>query len=262
MNTAKDYAKFLQIKKEIMPFEEINERVTWLKDYLKNGKFNGYVIGVSGGVDSALVGFLAQKAIVELQEETAIDYELHALHLPYKEQKDIDEAEFVSRAIKPFKTKTINIASTVDGLVEAIDEDVTDFNKGNLKSRARMVALYLYASQHNLLVLGSDNAAEMITGFFTKFGDGGYDINPIQSLSKRQVRLLLSKFNLPEHLVQKLPTADLLDDAPGIADEEVLGMTYHELDDYIENWNASETNEVIEAQFKKTIHKREFAPAR
>src|SRR5690606_34466988 len=100
--------------------------------------------------------------------------------------------------------------------------------------RVRMIAQYAIAGQRSLLVVGTDHAAEAVTGFFTKYGDGGADVLPLSGLTKRQGRALLQHLGAPERLYTKPPTADLLDDKPGQTDEDELGMSYEQIDDYLE----------------------------
>src|SRR5690606_4371545 len=132
----------------------------------------------------------------------------------------------------------INIQPSVDGMVTAIETDkqrlMRDFDKGNIKARARMIAQYALASENSLLVIGTDHAAEAVTGFCTKFGDGGADIIPLAGLTKRQGRAMLTALNVPEIFITKPPTADLLDTTPGQPDEHELGISYEHLDDYLE----------------------------
>ena len=129
--------------------------------------------------------------------------------------------------------------------------------KGNVKARERMVAQYAIAGDANLLVVGTDHAAEAVTGFFTKYGDGGADILPLSGLSKRQGKALLQHLDAPARLYEKLPTADLLDDNPGQTDEANLGLSYTQLDDYLEGKEVdAKVAEMIESRYLATEHKR------
>ena len=113
---------------------------------------------------------------------------------------------------------------------------ISDFHKGNTKARTRMIAQYALAGEHNYLVIGTDHGAESVTGFFTKYGDGGADILPLFGLNKRrQNRALLAELGAPARVWEKVPTADLLDGQPrGRTDEDELGLTYDQIDDYLE----------------------------
>jgi NAD+ synthase len=135
---------------------------------------------------------------------------------------------------------------------------MSDFTKGNVKARARMIAQYAIAGQRALLVVGTDHAAEAVTGFFTKFGDGGADVTPLTGLTKRQGRALLEALGAPSRLVLKAPTADLLDETPGQTDEANLGLSYADIDDYLEGHDVADaTAEAIETRYLATRHKRE-----
>ncbi|MNC19511.1 NH(3)-dependent NAD(+) synthetase [compost metagenome] len=120
-----------------------------------------------------------------------------------------------------------------------------------------MKAQYSIAGMTKGVVVGTDHGAEAVTGFFTKYGDGGTDINPIFRLNKRQGKALLKTLGCPEHLYQKAPTADLEDDRPSLPDEAALGVTYEQIDDYLEGKTLDEgTSKIIEGWYLKTEHKR------
>ena len=135
--------------------------------------------------------------------------------------------------------------------------ELSDFVRGNEKARERMKAQYSIAGMTSGVVVGTDHAAEAITGFFTKYGDGGTDINPLYRLNKRQGKQLLAALGCPEHLYKKAPTADLEDDRPSLPDEVALGVTYDNIDDYLEGKNLPEqVARTIENWYLKTEHKR------
>ncbi len=206
----------LHTKPEISPKEEIQNRVQFLKDYLLHTGANGYVLGISGGQDSTLTGKLAQLAIDQLNAETSKTYVFYAVRLPYGVQLDEEDAQDALQFIQPTKTFTVNIKLAVDASMKAFEqatgEILSNFNKGNTKARERMKAQYDIAAHYGCLVIGTDHAAEAITGFFTKHGDGACDITPIFGLNKRQGQALLKELGAPEHLYLKAPTADLEDD--------------------------------------------------
>ena len=135
--------------------------------------------------------------------------------------------------------------------------EITDFAKGNEKARERMKVQYSIATMNKGLVAGTDHAAEAITGFFTKHGDGGADIMPLYRLNKRQGKALLKKLGCPEHLYMKKPTADLEEDRPALEDEVALGVTYDNIDDYLEGKIVpDEIRVIIEGHYIKSEHKR------
>lgn len=250
----------LGVRPTIDPAEEVRKRVQFLCDYLKITHTNGFVLGISGGLDSTLAGRLCQLAVEQLADEGIIA-EFIAVRLPYQVQKDEDDAQAALRFIQPDQTVTYNVAPAVDGFEsafqDAVGRPIADFNKGNVKARARMIAQYALAGEKNLLVIGTDHAAESVTGFFTKFGDGGADILPLYGLNKRQNRELLKVLGAEERLWKKVPTADLLDGKPLRTDEDELGLTYDQIDDYLEGKEIpAEAAENLEGKFLRSRHKR------
>ena len=135
--------------------------------------------------------------------------------------------------------------------------EVSDFNKGNVKARMRMIAQYALAGVDGMLVVGTDHAAEAVTGFFTKYGDGGADVVPLQGLTKRQGAALLEYLGAPASTWEKVPTADLEEDRPALPDEEALGVRYSDIDDYLEGKEvAAEAAARIEHLWRVSAHKR------
>mgnify|MGYP000256217902 CR=1 FL=1 len=252
----------LGVKPIIDPEEEIRKSVDFLKAYLKKHPFlKSYVLGISGGQDSTLAGRLAQLAIEEMRAETGDNsYCFIAVRLPYGVQADEDDAQKALAFIQPDVSLTVNIKESADAMtkaVEATGAKVSDFNKGNIKARSRMIAQYALAGSYSGAVIGTDHAAENVTAFFTKFGDGGADILPLYRLNKRQGRAMLQVLGAPEHLYLKVPTADLEEDRPSLPDEVALGVTYEEIDDYLEGKDINEkVAETIENWYRKTEHKR------
>ncbi len=254
----------MKVQPEINPSEEIDRTISFLKEYLKKHPFlEGYVLGISGGQDSTLVGKMAQMAVDQLNEETGSDkYGFYAVRLPYGEQFDEHDAQDALKFINPTKTYINNITEAVDASDRALEQagiELTDFIKGNEKARERMKAQYSVAAMHNAVVLGTDHAAEAITGFYTKHGDGAADLTPLFRLNKRQGKQLLKELGSPEHLYNKIPTADLEEDKPAIPDEVALGITYDMIDDYLEGKKIpDEAREKLEGYYLKTQHKRKL----
>lgn len=251
----------LHVKPSIDPKEEIKNRIAFLKEYLLKSKTKGFVLGISGGQDSTLAGKLCQMAVEELRNE-GHEATFIAVRLPYGIQKDEDDARAALSFIQPDRALTFDIATTVDAFVsqykQATGEEISDFNKGNVKARERMIAQYAVGGMHNLLVVGTDHAAEAVTGFFTKYGDGGADVLPLTGLTKRQGRALLKELGAEERLYLKIPTADLLDNKPQQADETELGISYDILDDYLEGKQISQEDaDKIEKRYLITQHKRQ-----
>ncbi|HWR86661.1 MAG TPA: ammonia-dependent NAD(+) synthetase [Rhodoglobus sp.] len=247
----------LDARPAIDPAEEVRRRVDFLKEYATATGASGFVLGISGGQDSSLAGRLAQLASDELGDAV----EFIAVRLPYGTQADEADAQLALQFIQPDRSVAFDIRGGVDGVAaeygEALGETMRDFVKGNVKARMRMIAQYAIAGQTGKLVIGTDHAAEAVTGFFTKYGDGGADILPLSGLTKRQGRALLQHLGAAERLYQKAPTADLLDQKPGQTDETELGVTYEQLDDYLEGHEVDDAvAQLIESKYLQTRHKR------
>lgn len=250
----------LRVSPVIDAREQIESRVAFLVDYAKTSHAKGFVLGISGGQDSTLAGRLCQLAVERLASH-GIPAEFIAVRLPYSVQHDEDDAQLALQFIQPDRVVTFNIQRAVDGFDaeydDAVGDEMQDFTRGNVKARSRMIAQYALAGQRSLLVVGTDHAAEAVTGFFTKFGDGAADITPLYGLTKRQGRALLEELGSPERLFTKVPTADLLDDNPRQPDEESLGVSYRHIDDYLEGKSVPDAvAEAIEAKYLSSRHKR------
>lgn len=254
--------KALGVKREINIDEEIADRVDFLVQYAKSVRGNrGFVLGISGGQDSSLAGRLAQLAVEKLRGEGR-DAEFIAVRLPYGVQKDEDDAQLALGFIHPDEILTVNVGPGVDAISHSIGlasgEQVSDFHRGNIKARMRMIAQYAIAGERNLLVIGTDHAAEAVSGFFTKFGDGAADILPLAGLTKGQGARMLEALGAPSRLWEKAPTADLLDGVPAQPDEDSLGVSYADIDRYLQGLPVSdEVQQLIESRYLATEHKRQ-----
>lgn len=252
----------LGVQPQIDPQAEIRQRVNFLKDYVRTTGARGYVLGLSGGQDSTLTGKLAQMAVEELNAEQGEGtFQFIAMRLPYGVQADEADAQDAIEWIQPSRVVTVNIKPAVDAayqsFTEATGETLSDFLKGNIKARERMKVQYDIGAHTRTLVIGTDHAAEAISGFFTKHGDGAADITPIFGLNKRQGKALLKVLGCPEHLYLKKPTADLEENRPSLPDEDALGVTYDQIDEYLEGQAvAPEAREIIEKRYVATEHKR------
>jgi NAD+ synthase len=262
MSLQQEIIEALGVKPTIDANQEIRTSVEFLKSYLKANPFiKSLVLGISGGQDSTLCGKLSQLAISELREETGDgEYQFIAVRLPYGVQADEKDCQDALDFIQPDRTLVVNIKEAVQASERALKDagiELTDFVRGNEKARERMKAQYSIAGMTKGLVVGTDHAAEAVTGFFTKYGDGGTDINPIHRLNKGQGKMLLKALGCPQHLYLKHPTADLEDDRPGLQDEVALGVTYGLIDAYLEGQQIDESAaKTIEGWYRKTEHKR------
>ncbi|MGZ8176568.1 ammonia-dependent NAD(+) synthetase [Williamsia sp. SKLECPSW1] len=250
----------LDVTPEIDPAAEVRRRVDFLKDYLRATGAAGFVLGISGGQDSTLTGHLCQQAVSEIRADGG-DAQFVAVRLPYGTQADEDDAQIALRFIGPDRSVVTNVRpgadATVDVVGDALGERPSDFVRGNVKARERMILQYAIAGQLQMLVVGTDHAAEAVSGFFTKYGDGGVDLTPLTGLTKRQGAAILRHLGAPESVTSKVPTADLEDDRPALPDEEALGVTYAQIDSYLEGEDVDdEVAERIESLFTRTRHKR------
>lgn len=252
----------LHVQPLIDPMLEVRRSVDFLKQYLQhNRQYDSYVIAVSGGQDSTLAGKIAKLAIDELRTNSSTkNYQLIAVRQPYGNQLDAPDAVEAINFIQPDQTVTTNIKTATDAMTNALRISgliVDDMNRGSIKPKMRMIAQYAVAREHQGVVVGTDHAAEAFAGFFTKYGDGGTDINPLWRLNKRQGRQMLQVLGAPAALYEKIPTADLEDDRPQLPDELALGVTYDHIDDYLEGKSVPiAAADKIEALYLASAHKR------
>lgn len=233
-STQQKIVSALRVRPLIDPEAEIERRITFLGEYLQTTGARGFVLGISGGQDSTLAGRLAQLTVERYRPA-----EFYALRLPYGIQADEADAQTALRFIQADHELTINIKEASDAASSAAasalgQAALSDFNAGNVRARQRMIAHYAVAGEKGLLVIGTDHAAENLTGFFTKHGDGAADVLPLAGLNKRQGAQLLEHLGAPSSTWTKVPTADLEVERPGLADEDALGVSYAQIDDFLE----------------------------
>ncbi|CAL4320254.1 NH(3)-dependent NAD(+) synthetase [Buchnera aphidicola (Neophyllaphis podocarpi)] len=260
MKMQKKIIKELKTKSIIYPFEEIENCIKFIQNFLLNNKnINALIVGISGGKDSTLVGKLCKKAIKRTKNK---NFKLIALRLPYGKQLDEEYCKMALNFINPDIIININIKNSVINSKKSLENagiKISNYLLGNEKSRERMKVQYTIAGKYNGIVVGTSNASELATGFFTKYGDGGCDISPISHLNTRQVKNLLKYMNCPKKLYSKIPTADLEDDKPGLPDETALGIKYKNIDDFLEGKIIDKKiANKIEYLFIKTKHKRKL----
>ncbi|MFF9477303.1 ammonia-dependent NAD(+) synthetase [Streptomyces sp. NPDC014733] len=261
-----EIARDLQVSASFDAGHEIERRVAFLTERLTATGLRSLVLGISGGVDSTAAGRLCQLA-VERAREAGHDATFFAMRLPYGVQADEKDAQRALDFIKPDRLLTVDVrpasdaalASAVAGGLEFRDAAHQDFVQGNIKARQRMIAQYAVAGAQDGLVVGTDHAAEAVSGFFTKFGDGAADVVPLTGLTKRRVRAVAAALGAPEELVVKVPTADLETLDPGKPDEVALGVTYDQIDDFLEGRPMDDVvREAIVRRYRFTAHKREL----
>ncbi|MFJ2766096.1 ammonia-dependent NAD(+) synthetase [Streptomyces prasinus] len=243
---------------------EIERRVAFLAERLTSAGLGSLVLGISGGVDSTAAGRLCQLA-VERARAAGHEARFHAMRLPYGVQADEHDAWLALSFIRADHVLSVDIKPAADAALENMlaagvsfrDARHQDFVHGNIKARQRMIAQYAVAGAYGGLVVGTDQAAEAVSGFFTKFGDGAADLVPLAGLTKRRVRAVAEALGAPAELVWKVPTADLESLDAGRADEDALGVSYDVIDDFLEGKPVDEQAfEKIIRRYRLTDHKR------
>ncbi|GES30717.1 ammonia-dependent NAD(+) synthetase [Streptomyces angustmyceticus] len=259
-----EIARDLQVTASFDAEQEIERRVAFLTERLTSTGLRSLVLGISGGVDSTTTGRLCQLA-VERARAAGHEATFYAMRLPYGVQADEKDAQRALEFIRADRELTVDIRPASDAALQAAvdgglvfrDAHHQDFVQGNIKARQRMIAQYAVAGAHDGLVVGTDHAAEAVSGFFTKFGDGAADVVPLTGLTKRRVRAVSAALGAPAELVQKVPTADLETLDPGKPDEDALGVSYDQIDDFLEGEPVdAAAAEAIVRRYRLTEHKR------
>ncbi len=242
----------------------------FIKDKVQNANSTGVVLGLSGGIDSAVVAYLAVKAL------GASNVKGYILPTKTTSQQDLNDAKLVQEKLA-IEVETICIDEIHENLLKQISNDKQPENNltlasSNIKPRLRMTILYYYATVYNSLVIGTGNKTELNVGYFTKHGDGGVDLLPIGDLYKEEVIKVARVLEIPEQIIEKPPTAGLL---PDQTDENELGMTYPILDRLLylyldENMGEEEISKKLDLDiseikriiglYKNSEHKRNTAP--
>jgi NAD+ synthase len=241
--------------------QDIKKVSNWMKDYCEKAGTKGYVIGLSGGIDSAVIACLAVKAV---GKENVI-----GVSLPCNSSVDMGEdAELLAKNLD-ISFKTVNLFDSykemIDRLKEAYKEEIQNLTQANLKARLRMTTLYAIANQNNMLVAGTGNLSELMIGYCTKFGDGAVDLEPIGNYYKSEVYLMAALMpEIPESIKTKAPSADLWS---GQTDEAEIGMTYAELDTILINLGTraedllgGDKTDKVRNMIKKAEHKNNLPP--
>lgn len=257
----------------------VRGRIDYLKNFLRKTCQKGYVLGISGGVDSSTVGRLAQIACEELRAE-GYEAKFIAMRLPAGVQFDEEDAQKALKFINPDMTLTVNVGEASKLIATQCSDELNknnvkltesqvDFHTGNVKARMRMLSQYFVAGSNQMLVLSSDHPSESILRFYTKFGDGAADLIILNSehgegVNKRQIRLMAKELGAPESVYFKIPTADLeeREGKVGIPDYVAMGLSsYDVLDDFIEGkYCPPEDEEVIVNTYHKNRHKADPIP--
>jgi NAD+ synthase len=257
-------ARELRVDVDFDPHRDTDRRIAFLAEALTITGRITLVLGISGGIDSATAGRLCQLAVEQVRR-TGGDATFIAMRLPYGSQRDEHDARAALAFMCPDRVVTSNIRGASDAMLDVLlaggltfrDAREQDFVLGNIKARQRMIAQYAVAGATGGLVVGTDHAAEAVIGFFTKHGDGAADLLPLAGLTKRRVRAIADVLGAPLALIHKTPTADLESLHPGKPDEEVLGVTYNDIDDFLEGRAVSPVvAAAIHHRYRSTVHKR------
>ncbi|RLL47974.1 NAD(+) synthase [Oceanobacillus piezotolerans] len=239
--------------------KEVNEIVQWLQQQLKVTGAKGFVVGVSGGLDSAVVANLIKQAAPE--NSLGVLLPIHSSEDSLEDgKKVIDECGIDSLTLDLSETHHVMYSHIKNQLQEKseFNESSDQLAGANLRARLRMSALYTLATNYNYLVVGTDNAAEWYTGYFTKYGDGGVDILPLCEFTKSEVREMARFLDVPESVITKAPSADLWENQ---TDEQEMGTTYDTIDAYLKGEEIpAEDKEIIESLHKRSEHKRSSLP--
>jgi NAD+ synthase len=236
--------------------EELAQKlVLWIEKQVQIAGCKGAVLGLSGGIDSAVVAVLCKKAL---------PHNTLGVMLPcHSSPSDITDAQVLASKFG-IETTTVILDAIYDSLIAAVsfsntaDEKVQNLARANLKPRLRMTTLYYIANQLNYLVIGTSNKSELTVGYYTKYGDGGSDIIPMGNLVKSQVRDLAAYLEVPQQIIDRSPSAGLWS---GQTDETEMGITYDELDNYITCGEGDEEIcKQIEDMVRTSAHKRKPAP--
>ncbi|PLS19530.1 NAD(+) synthase [Bacillus sp. M6-12] len=230
---------------------EAEKRIEWIKEVLVQSGAKGIIFGSSGGKDSAVVGALVKKATPHVL----------AVILPCGNiDKDEEHAWVLGKELN-IETIKVDIKEPFDVLSQTINQVMTGtplegLSLSNIKPRLRMTTLYAIAQQKGYLVAGTGNRSESTMGYFTKWGDGAHDFNPIADLTVTEVRILGDYLGVPHDILYKAPSAGLW---VGQTDEEEMGVTYQEIDEYLLTGDTNERAKgIISEHYKKTKHKRQM----
>ena len=225
----------------------------FLKEYLENNHCDGYVLGLSGGVDSSLVAAITRKAVGKDK--------LMCIMMPIDSHpSDLEDAKKVAEALD-VRYIVLDGSESYHASLKEFEKqgiELDTMSKSNLKVRIRMTLLYAYGQTHRYLVLGTDNADERYTGYFTKYGDGAADVLPIVYLLKREVVEAAKLYGVPSSLAERVPSAGLFE---GQTDEKEMGVTYFDLDNYLSDQKVDEKVVArIEHLHRVSEHKRNPIP--
>ncbi len=240
----------------MMNYEKLaDDIVAWMRDKLAEAGARGFVIGLSGGVDSATTAALCKRAAGD---------EVLGVWMPCHSVSDDEKYARMAADALGIEMVTVDLSPVYDIFVVALPEG-TNMARANLKPRLRMCTLYYLAQSHGYLVAGTGNKAELMVGYFTKYGDGGVDLEPLGELYKHEVRGLARVLGVPQPVVERTPSPGLW---PGQTDEGEMGITYAEIDAILAAWDAGKEPELptdrvarVREMMVRSAHKRAMPPS-
>lgn len=243
--------------------QDINERINFIRKQVEGAKAKGVVVGISGGIDSAVVAALAMRALGSDQ--------VLGVWMPANSHPQHAEDAKLLAANLGLKLITVNLDTTSDVILEAIgqglvqghkitsQQDLSVLTKGNTKARLRMTTLYAIAGQLGYLVAGTCNRTEIHLGYETKGGDQICDFNPVSSLVKGQIRIMAKELGVPQRIIEKAPSADLWE---GQTDEDEMGFTYEQVDSFLlTGVGDTSVKDKVQEMHQKSQHKRQMPPS-
>lgn len=239
--------------------KHIEPIVEWLRERTGAAGAKGLLVGVSGGLDSAVVANLIKRAYPD--NSLGVMMPIHTSEKNLQDARDVMEAcDLASLKIDLTESHTVTYQEISERLEEKeeFNQVADQLANANLRARLRMSTLYALAAHYNYLVVGTDNAAEWYTGYFTKYGDGGVDIQPLVEFTKGEVREMAKVLDVPDAVIEKVPSADLWEEQ---SDETEMGVSYAVIDGYLEGKEINEKDKtLIELMHRRTKHKRDSLP--
>jgi NAD+ synthase len=240
--------------------QKVDKLVKWLQEKVKESGLKGAIVGISGGIDSGVVTHLIKRAFPE---------DSIGLIMPCKsspnDQKDalkVVQSSGIDHMIIDLTNTHQTLFTEIEGNLKSKDqwnEQKAKLGDANTRARLRMTTLYAVANNFGYLVVGTDNAAEWHTGYFTKYGDGGVDLVPLVHFTKGEVRELAKALGVPDDVITKAPSAGLWE---GQTDENEMGTTYDMIDKYLKGEEIPDKDkQIIERLHRQSQHKRELAAA-
>jgi len=236
-------------------FTVVNKISSWIKQKIQEANSKGVVVGLSGGIDSSVIAILSQKAVGD---------NVIGVMMPCDSNPtDMEHAKILAENFN-IKTEIIDLEPIYEKMLSSLSRTENRIAKANLKARLRMATLYYIANANNYIVAGTGNKTEIMIGYFTKYGDGGIDIEPIGDLYKTEVRKIAKELGIPDEIINKPPSAGLCVDQ---TDEDEIGITYEELDKILQRIESGDTSKIeteklekVKEMVRKSEHKREVPP--